>query len=55
MGHWPTSVLNLIEHFLKRGSGRSRITLIRFNPRWFSASADGLLRAFFAQILASLA
>lgn len=53
-GTGKTSVLNLIEHYLRHGSERSRVTVIRFNPWWFSASADGLLRAFFAQIIASL-
>lgn len=53
-GTGKTSVLNLIEHFLKHGPERSRVTVIRFNPWWFSASADGLLRAFFGQIIASL-
>lgn len=53
-GTGKTSVLNLIEHFLTHGSERSRVTVIRFNPWWFSDSADGLLRSFFGQIIASL-
>lgn len=53
-GTGKTSVLNLIEHFLKHGAERSRVTVIRFNPWWFSATPDGLLRAFFGQVIASL-
>jgi predicted KAP-like P-loop ATPase len=53
-GTGKTSVLNLIEHFLTHGSERSRVTVIRFNPWWFSTTSDGLLRAFFGQVIASL-
>lgn len=53
-GTGKTSVLNLIEHFLKQGQDGSNITIIRFNPWWFSTSADGLLQAFFGQIIAGL-
>lgn len=53
-GAGKTSVLNLIEHYLKQGPDGENATVIRFNPWWFSASTDGLLRAFFGQVIAGL-
>lgn len=48
-GSGKTSMLQLIEYYLKGGLTDEKIAIMHFNPWWFSGS-DDLIRRFFDQL-----